>query len=197
MPYPKIDMSGKRIGRLTVLRSTPGKWLCRCDCGIEKEITGAHLRSGRVNSCGCLHQELRKQLSTKHGFKHSDVYAVWENMRQRCYNKNRKDWKNYGGRGIIVCQEWHSIENFVADMGPPPHGYTLDRIDVNGNYEKQNCRWVTRSVQNRNRRNNRLLTMEGVTKPLVDWCDELGLKYWTVHARLRRGATSEGALRHG
>lgn len=196
MPQPKIDMLGKRIGRLTVMRSTVGKWLCRCDCGVEKEVTGNHLRSGRVVSCGCYHAERQREVGVTHGMKRTAAYASWCNMKQRCTNPKRKEWGNYGERGVIVCDAWMSFEAFIADMGQPAPGETLDRIDVNRGYEPGNCRWVTRAIQNRNTRRNRLITIDGVTKPLIDWCEDSGLKYWTVHSRLRRGASNEEALRH-
>lgn len=110
-------------------------------------------------------------------------------------NPNSADWPNYGGRGIRVCDAWQDFEQFLRDMGEPQPGQTLDRIDVHGNYEPGNCRWADRTVQARNTRKNRLITLDGVTKPLIEWCEERGLGYWTVHARLRRGASPEEALR--
>lgn len=192
----KIDLGGMRIGRLLVTQWIDGKWECRCDCGTEKRISTSHLRSGRVNSCGCLHQELRHELTKTHGMKHTPIYTVWINMRQRCENPTRKDWANYGGRGIMVCKEWGDFSQFLSDMGEPMKGQFIDRINVDGNYEKSNCQWVSRQDQNRNKRNSILVTVSGVTKPMIEWCDELGMNYFTAHSRIRRGATPLEAIGH-
>jgi len=124
----------------------------------------------------------------------SPVYNTWVHMRQRCTNSRHPDWSNYGGRGIRVCDAWQDFGQFLRDMGEPKPGQTLDRINVHGDYEPGNCRWASRTVQARNTRKNRLITLDGVTKPLSEWCEERGLGYWTVHARLRRGASPERAL---
>ena len=117
-------------------------------------------------------------------------------MRQRCENPTRKDWANYGGRGIMVCKEWGDFSQFLSDMGEPMKGQFIDRINVDGNYEKSNCQWVSRQDQNRNKRNSILVTVSGVTKPMIEWCDELGMNYFTAHSRIRRGATPLEAIGH-
>ena len=131
---------------------------------------------------------------TSESMKGSLIYGSWINMRQRCNNKKRVDYVNYGGRGISVCKEWESFDVFMADMGVPPEGFSIERIDNNGNYEKANCRWASKEEQSRNKRTNKLVTIGGVTKPLIDWCATLGLKYWTVHSRIRRGWSFQKAL---
>ena len=153
-----IDLTGMKFGRWTVLALHPKRtrlrraiFLCRCDCGSEHLVQGASLRGGWSQSCGCVAQELK----TKHGQAKGNrtrVYVCWANMRQRCSNPNNIGYSNYGGRGITVCERWQTFENFLADMGHPPRGKSLDRIDVNGNYEPSNCRWATSFEQARNKR---------------------------------------------
>src|SRR4249920_3506499 len=126
----KIDITGQRFGRLVAIEDagrTKRKevlWLCRCDCGAEKIVSASHLRQGNIRSCKCLTREITRQNSLKHGHRvnrhHSDTYRSWAAMLTRCYNKNTRCYKNYGGRGIFVCERWHSFENFLADMGERP-----------------------------------------------------------------------------
>lgn len=156
------DMQGRQFGQLTVLSGATtnhegrAMWLCLCTCGVRKNITGKNLRSGRTKSCGCLVSTRIIKTNTKHGHakrhKRSPEYHVWYSMWARCTNSKNKDYKHYGGRGIQVCEEWMQFEQFLAEMGPRPEAMTLDRIDFNGNYEKDNCRWVVWSVQAKNKR---------------------------------------------
>lgn len=177
------DYLGLRFGRLTVLERLPRKsktdtnarWLCRCDCGRATTVYGQDLKRGRTQSCGCLQAEVRMQ----HGMAHTPVYAVYKQMLQRCENPNSQAYENYGGRGIKVCDEWHTFEKFFADMGDRPKGFSIDRIDVNGNYCKENCRWVVSKVQNNNKRNNRHIEFNGETHTLGEWAEKLGVE-WTI-----------------
>jgi hypothetical protein len=166
---PPIDLIGRKFGRWTVLAIHPKRvrygrhgqavsvlWRCRCDCGTERLVFGCNLRHGLSKSCGCLKREKTRQRNTKHGHackgKVSRAYTRWLSMLQRCFDPNHAGYRYYGARGITVCHRWFKFENFYADMGDPPPGLSIDRIDVNGNYEPGNCRWATASEQVRNQR---------------------------------------------
>ena len=150
----EIDPKRMRYGR-----KSPRKvvmWRCVCDCGSKRPVAGNNLRRGRSTSCGCWNREKSIARSTKHGHAkrgaHTKVYDRWVSMRARCYNPNRLEYPCYGGRGIVPCDRWGPFVNFFGDMGHPPPGKSLDRIDVNGNYEPSNCRWATAFEQARNKR---------------------------------------------
>lgn len=203
---PKLqDLTGVRFGRLLVLRrgangnSGAVRWVCRCDCGTEKEHFANGLRSGQTASCGCSQVERFRaygKAKRKHGLSRTKEEDAYRHMMARCYNEKAPQYKNYGGRGIRVCDSWReSITAFASDMGPCPSvTHSVERIDVNGDYEPSNCRWATWKEQQRNRRNNRMVTLRGETKPLAQWCEDLGLNYARIHARLRKGWSPEKAL---
>jgi hypothetical protein len=165
-------------------------WICRCACGITRRVLEQHLLNGRSLSCGC-----REVMRGTHHLSGTHVYANWCEMNQRCFNPENAKFEHYGGRGITVCKRWvESIVNFLADMGMPPPKHTIERIDVNGNYEPDNCKWVTRKAQNRNRRNNHYVTINGEKKCLIAWCEHYQIPYGRVHSRLKYGWDIMSAL---
>jgi hypothetical protein len=156
----QINMVGYVFENLLVLKESSKTdksrqkfWWCKCICGNEKEIGGRNLRRGDIVSCGCFGKMQRKKTNTKHGMHSSVEYKTWDGMIQRCTNKNRLAYKNYGGRGILVCEEWKTFENFLLDMGEKPSPFhSIERINNEGNYCKENCKWATSSEQSRNQR---------------------------------------------
>ena len=206
----KLSLLNQRFGRLVVIELDNNKkekvmWKCKCDCGNITYVSTSNLRAGRIKSCGCLKLERLLERSTTHNQRHTYLYEVWKSLRQRCNNPKNSSYHNYGGRGIKVCDEWnnsfqafydwsysngYSIENQKDEV----HKLTLDRIDVNGNYEPSNCRWVDRKTQARNTRLCKLITYNGETRCLSEWCEILNLKYPTISNRFRYGWTPERAF---
>jgi len=165
----------------------------RCACGNESVVIQSRVKNGYTRSCGCLASESKPNLS--HGMKYSREYKTWSAMRVRCLNPNHKDYPRWGGRGITICDRWSKFEAFYEDMGPRPHGTSIDRIDPNGNYEPGNCRWATALVQARNRSDLTMVTrLNGEKVALVDYAKELGITRGAAHLRLKRG-TLEGILK--
>lgn len=190
---PAKDITGMRFGRYTVIERVENDkhgnavWLCRCDCGKEKKVIGASLRKGVVVSCGCYHKEKLKQTQTTHGESKSRLFEIWRCMKSRCYNKNHKNYDYYGGRGIIVCEDWKN--NYVAFAEwARNNGYaenlTIDRIDVDGNYEPSNCRWVSRKEQMENTRVSHIYTINGESKCLSEWCKVYNVPHERVRSRV-------------
>lgn len=188
-----VDLTGKRFGRIFVVSRSEnnGKktmWNCLCDCGNKKKIYGKSLKDGLVVSCGCFHKEIIKTINKTHGDTGTKLHRAWQNMRARCYRKSSREYENYGGRGITVCEEWmESYENFKewALSSGYDENLTLDREDVNGNYCPENCRWITNKEQQNNKRNNVLYEYNGQTKTLAQWSDEIGICYKTLQKRIR------------
>ncbi len=193
-----LDMTGRRFGILTVvgpsnkhqIGSGEPSWVCRCDCGRTTDVRGCDLRNRGRRSCGCLNA--RNRLT--HGVSRTPEYKVWMNMHERCENPDDPAWHNYGGRGIQVCARWADVSTFIADMGRRPEGSTLERIDNNGPYSPENCRWATRREQSVNTRRTVMLTYAGETLPMKDWAAKAGIRYGTLHFRIKSGWPVERAL---
>ena len=192
-----IDLTGQKFTRLTVVELIKEKkdgvylWLCNCICGGTCRPTSYHLRSGHTKSCGCLKIEKAKNRLLTHGMSSHSAYHSWWDMMNRCYNSKHKHFKNWGGRGIKVCEYWHKLENFIEDMGERPAGLTLERKDNNGNYELKNCIWATMKEQGNNRSDNRLITYKGKTKTLKQWSEITGIQPKTLQCRLKKWSTEK------
>jgi len=171
--------------------------LCRCKCWTEKYVRVGRLLSGNSKSCGCWRNEkLTTHGQTKNSIrKHSHEYWIWNSMIQRTTNPKNSGFKNYGGRGVGVCGSWATFDNFFSDMGiRPSDKHSLERMDNNAGYSKENCRWATRVEQNSNRRNTRFFTANGKTKHLAEWARELGVSHATIINRIKRGWDVEKAV---
>lgn len=200
-------MTGERFGRLRVIRQAPNRvtargnsrraWFCKCACGKTIVATTLDLRKGDVKSCGCLKAELDVLRPTKHGAHGTHLHNVWCAMRRRCRNSNQADYIHYGGRGIRVCKSWE--ESFEAfRQWALSNGYsqdmTIDRINVNGDYSPENCRWISSKEQAQNRRNNRMITFRGETHTISVWAEIRNIPYSTLYMRFRNGWSPEKAL---
>lgn len=204
----KYELIGEKFGRLTVLKEADrtGRnekyryWKCICDCGGEKVLRTASLINGNTKSCGCMQKEIgpinlvRKEI---HGMCGQRIHTIWRSMRQRCRQKNAPYYKYYGGRGIKCCERWDSFENFRDDMFESYQLHykenngdtTLDRKDVNGNYEPSNCRWITEKEQHLNMTNNHILEIEGVKKTIKEWSDFVNINRGCIQSRIDYGYT--------
>lgn len=202
--YAHVDFTGMRFGRLTVVeKADHGRswWKCKCDCGNEKEVVAWKLFT--VKSCGCFEKENRERLiekSKKHGMTNTRIYSVWCGMKDRCTNPNTEHYDRYGGRGIKICDEWlHSFDNFYKwavsagyDETKTGNEQSIDRIDVNGNYEPANCRWVTKKEQMANKTNTLYMEYKGEKIRVREFCHNNGITYiHFVVRRLAKGITPE------
>ncbi len=208
----KHDVVGKRFGRLTVVsEAEPRRYasgassrmvICQCECGTIKPVLVSSLIKGGTKSCGCLLSEVSKARQTKHGDGHSRLNGVWTNMKQRCYNPSRVDYEEYGQRGITVCDEWKNdyaaFRDWAIANGYDPQAKrgqcTIERIDVNGNYEPSNCRIATQKEQCNNLRKNILIEIDGRTQTLKQWADESGLDEAKIRYRYHHGYTGSDLL---
>lgn len=199
-PRPKnfTDLTGQRFGYLTVIELSaqrPHKWkpmwLCQCDyngCTNTTLIRTANLTNSRTRTCGCLQRDVAKDAHTTHGLHGTSAYRKWKSAKDRCFRKKCPNYSDYGGRGITMCEEWkNSFEAFFRDMGPCPDGMTIERINVNGNYEPTNCIWASMMDQAKNKRNSVYVTVNGETIRLVDLANKTGIADYTLRRRLKRG----------
>lgn len=205
MGNTRVDLVGKRFGRLVVIRRAGCdkkgnySWDCVCDCGGTRTSRMSILQRGDANSCGCLARENAAKQGYKsrtHGLSLTPEYKAWRSMLERCTDENHRFYQYYGGRGIGVSKEWMSLEQFFADMGPKPSKYhELDRIDNNKGYSKENCRWATKKQNTRNRRCNALVSLNGREVTIAEAAEKTGLNYTTIYFRSReRGLTQETGL---
>lgn len=194
----RLELHGRQFARLRVLgRSHKDKgqawlWNCECECGVRVVVRGATLVAGRTSACASCSTAAA---NTTHGMSRTTLYRRWRAMHARISSPRHKGYHNYGGRGIMVCLRWQRFENFLADMGPSfSPELELDRINVNGDYEPGNCRWATRSQQQRNRRTNHMVTWRSHTLTVQEWAEMLGLCPNTIVHRLKRGWSVERTL---
>lgn len=197
----KVDLTGRRYGRLVVVeyagkRESGGQqktlWLCKCDCGKTKIVLGGGLNSGHTTSCGCYHNEKFGDVNRKHNMANKNkLYRVWKGIKERCLNPNNKSYKNYGGRGISVCDEWvndfkafydWSISNGYREQETSYglNSMTIDRIDNNGDYSPSNCKWSTAIEQANNKRNNRIVKINGVVDTVANFSRKLNIPYYDL-----------------
>lgn len=193
--FIREDLTGKKYGKITVVSMKGSEngtliWNCVCECGKEMQISTGRLNYGKVNSCGCEKRKITIERNTTHGKRNTRLYKIWIGMKKRCYNPNSKPYRNYGSRGISICQEWlddflnfynWSIDNGYSD------DLSIDRIDVNGNYEPSNCRWVPDKEQVRNQRRTIYFNLFGMKKPLSEWCEYAEIKNARAYQRYKNG----------
>ena len=200
---------GKKYNHWTILKKVESnkygqpKWLCMCDCGNLKKLYLPRIKNGYSKSCGCYRTEFLAKKNSKHGMSNSRIYKIWNGMKRRCYTKTNTMYKHYGNRGIKLCDEWLDKENGFINFynWAIKNGYqdnlSIDRIDVNGNYEPYNCRWVTQKVQSNNTRRNVYITYNGETHTLKEWSDLLKLNYKMVFNRYQKGFSLQETFYNG
>ena len=194
----KLDLVGKRFGRLTVIeyagvKNCSSQWKCRCDCGKIKTVRGANLTSGVTRSCGCLCGESH----VTHDGSDTRLYRIWYGIIRRTEDSNRKEYANYGGRGIKMCPEWRSdfaVFREWATLNGYNDSLSIDRIDPDGNYCPENCRWATKSVQERNKRTTPLLVVNGVARTAAEWSEISGISADRIRKRKRNGWSDKNAV---
>lgn len=195
------DISGHRLGSLLVVKIDDNrdsesrsrakkKWICQCDCGKVKSFFETNLLRGLSTTCGC-----SKGRKPTHGLRHKRAYTSWHTMIRRCEDVNCNGYENYSARGITVCEEWHDIEKFYADMGERPEGTSIDRIDNNKGYYKDNCRWATAREQSLNKSSNRHISFNGMTKTITEWSEHFGIKRAFLNDKLRSGMPFEDIVK--
>jgi len=187
----KEDLTGRKFNLLTVVshyqaQTKRSTWKCICDCGNDVNVSATHLKSDHTKSCGCLKIESQKYGSITHKLSKTAIHRAWQGMIQRCTNKKLDQYINYGARGITFCDRWKNFLYFVEDMVNRPEGTSLDRIDNNGSYCKENCKWSTPKEQANNRRTSRMIKYNGKEQTLMQWSKELNINYGTLNSRINR-----------
>ena len=200
--YGREKNIGKVFGEVTVLefvRVAKGSsiYTCKCSCGVIKEFYIGNLRSGKSLSCGCITKQLLSERSKTHGERRTRLYGIWTNMKSRCYNENVDSYEHYGARGISICEEWRDSYEKFRDWAVK-NGYSdslsIDRIDANGDYSPENCRWATDIQQARNKTTTWFVEINGVKKTAKEWCEIYGVNYKTAHTRKSRGWSDVNAV---
>jgi hypothetical protein len=194
------NLVGNRFGNLLVISRAPNagkatKWLCLCDCGKIKSIRALLLVTNKTVSCGCYRKKVCKKMFSNHGMSNSSEYSVWQAMKRRCYDKNNKYYDRYGGRGVTVCDRWvNSFENFYSDMGKRPKNYSIDRIDVNGNYSPENCKWSDSIEQANNKSTNSKYLYGEENLTISQWARKAQISPMALRQRLNGGIPLPWAL---
>lgn len=205
----KLDLVGKKYGRLLVIsesphsKNQPTRWLCKCDCGNETVVFGVNIKRGLTQSCGCFNKERIRSIFTTHGAtaggRETPEYKAWCHIKDRCYNEKNKQFKDWGGRGIKMCDRWKdSFDNFLSDMGlKPSKKHSIDRFPNNdGDYEPSNCRWGTSKEQNGSRRNNVIIEYNGECLVQRDWSKRLGVCEHTINRYINKGKSIGDIIEH-
>jgi len=191
----RIDLSNKKFNKLTVIEQAPHfngriRWLCKCDCGNTTNVNTYDIKSGKTKTCGCAVGG-----KETHGLSKIPEYKIWASIIQRTTNPNDFSYPKYGGRGITVCDNWLKFENFIEDMGRRPNkNLSVERVNNDKGYFSDNCKWDTRKNQNRNKRSNRHVTINGITKLITDWLDCSPVHYSTYYRRRKRGLSERESL---
>lgn len=188
------DLTGQQFSRWTVLKRAENdalgraRWHCVCQCGNTAIVHGQDLRQGKSRSCGCLQRDIASKIKTTHGASNTRLFRIWCAMKQRCFDKNAQKFARYGGRGITICEEWLSFRVFSewAKQNGYADDLSIDRIDNDGNYTPENCRWSTNKEQARNKSTNHLLSFRGKTQSIAQWADETGISYHALRSRINQ-----------
>lgn len=194
-----IDMTGLKVFNLLVLRKAgkridgTAKWECLCSCGHKFTTDGTSIRAGRTKSCGCL-SRFGGGNRMRNGEHKTELYKIWQGMRDRCGNPNNKKYRLYGGKGISVCERWNDFRMFAIDMGDRPFGFSIDRINGDKGYSPENCRWATAIVQANNTSANKIISANGQSMTLSEWSRRTNIKANTILYRIRRGWPIEKAI---
>lgn len=195
MPDKLSIQHGEKYGRWTIFKEVPRRgrssrhFICRCDCGTERIVSLSHLRMGKSKSCGCFRRERTSEVRSTHGMSRTRLFSIWNDMVRRCSDKSRKSYKDYGGRGISICDEWLDFKTFMewALENGYQQNLTIERMDNDGDYCAGNCTWIPKERQSTNTRINRLITYDGKTQCIAVWARELNIAYTTIISRFNKG----------
>lgn len=202
MEKVKDDITGNKYNRLKVVKfafrkGTNVYWQCKCECGTIKNLPGSRIKNGDIKSCGCLRKEVTAKMATIHGKHGTPLYNTWKGMRGRCNSPNNGKYYAYGERGISICSEWEDFVKFEewARSNGYREGLTIERIDVNGNYEPSNCEWIPAREQQYNKRNTVIVEINGEKKHILEWARQYNIKKNTIYGRYHRGDRGKQLIR--